>query len=233
MADTKWELTANRFVAFFDIMGFKDLVDRNSHSAILSKLTKLKIALNELETADKIPELTDKLEIGITRSITFSDSIVIFSESDTAKDANKILVDSTWLIDTAIGLGLGIKGALSHGEVTVDFEKAIFFGRPIIDAYLLHDQLYLYSTIIDNNFERRLKQLNINKHISASIFPYNTNLKCGRVYHKLVCPPSQNSINTLIENVEKMYDTVSGSPRTYIDNTLSFLKEIEKQVKTT
>lgn len=35
------EITVERFISFVDIMGFKDLVARNEHHVILSKLTKL------------------------------------------------------------------------------------------------------------------------------------------------------------------------------------------------
>src|ERR1700761_3761928 len=112
MEQTDWEITAMRFVAFFDIMGFKELVERKSHSEVVTKLRQLKTAIGQAEKPDGL--IAEKLDFGQTKTITFSDSIIIFSKSDTEKDANKILVDSSWLLYKAIEFGLGIKGAISY-----------------------------------------------------------------------------------------------------------------------
>src|ERR1700744_2479239 len=107
MAQEDWKITTNRFVAFFDILGFKDLVERSAHAEVVSKLMTLKKALKKLENiyAD---ESFKKYDMEETKGITFSDSIIIFSKSDTAKDANKILLDSVFLIMESLEIGLGI-----------------------------------------------------------------------------------------------------------------------------
>src|SRR5438128_1419170 len=105
MSTKEWAKTDKRFVDYFDIMGFKDLVQRNSHTGILNKLESLKRVLTKLE--DSNAENNDALKkINIeklqTRSITFSDSIIIFSKSDTIKDFDKIVYDSYMIIHKAI-----------------------------------------------------------------------------------------------------------------------------------
>lgn len=228
----KWEVTTNRFVAFFDIMGFKDLVERNSHSEVVSKLQLLKTTLKALEIANSKDSLK-QYDVGETKSITFSDSIVIFSESNTEKDANKILLDSGFLINKALEYKIGIKGAISYGEVTVDFENSLFFGRPIIDAYLLHDQLHMYSAVLDHHFEKIIQTFTLHEFFQKSFISYNACLKTGKVHHKLVCPPLSKYVESQIENCKALYNTVSGSPRIYIDNTIDFLNYALQQKEAT
>jgi len=226
MEETSWEITAQRFVAFFDIMGFKDLVQRNSHKHVLNKITIIKKALQELEVI-KNPILVNNYSIEPyqTHSITFSDSIVVFSKGNDLKDLIKILVDSSVILHGAISRGIAIKGGLSYGEITADFENSLFFGQAIIDAYLLHEELQMYSVIIDHSFSSKLKSFPQDKIIQRNIVDYKANLKTGKVTHALI-RPAREMLQSHIKDVEKLYQTVSGHPRIYVDNTLEFLRSL-------
>ena len=229
MNNKDWNNTTNRFVAFFDIMGFKDMVQRKSHADILKTLEKLKDVLKFMENQDSEnnkflkPLNIKKFQ---TRSITFSDSIIFFSQGDTIKDFEKIVIDSYFIIQKSIENGLGIKGALSYGEITVNFENYLFFGQPIIDAYLLHDELLLYSAILDNNIEAKLNKIGTHSLPKDIIVDYKTPLKSGKIIHKLL-KPTNNKTPEAITNLEQIYESVSGRPRLYIDNTIDFLKEFK------
>ena len=119
----EWQKTTKRFVTFFDIMGFKDMVQRNTHQKILSKLESLKKILKFLENVSpednkELKKLnTEKFQ---TRSVTFSDSIIFFSKGDKLEDLQKITADSYALLSTALKKNIGIKGAIAFGEITVD-----------------------------------------------------------------------------------------------------------------
>lgn len=226
MEKSDWDKTSKRFVAFFDIMGFKDMVQRNPHNVILKKLEVLKNVLKNLENSNStnIPQLKKlKTDILQTRTITFSDSIVIFTKSDSIQDLDKILLDSYSILILALKNGIGIKGALSYGEITVDFKNHLFFGQPIIDAYLLHEELQLYSAVLDNNIESKYATLG-NHHLPQSILvDYKTPMKSGRINHKLICPTDKMKDDS-ISYLMKIYDSVSGKPRIYIDNSIEFIQ---------
>ena len=229
MPESDWKETDKRFVAFFDIMGFRDLVQRNTHDVIVEKLRKIKTTLTGLaETSGG--SFTEKYEIKPyqTKSITFSDSIIVFSKSDGFSDAMKILADSYIILKHSIENGIAIKGALSYGEITVDFNDSLFFGQPIIDSYLLHDELQLYTAIIDHNFESKLATFDDQSLIKKIITDYKTNLKTGKVMHKLLSPNGKKLISEHIDRVLKLYNSVSGRPRIYVDNTLDFLNSLIK-----
>jgi hypothetical protein len=137
-------------------MGFKEFVERNNHDGVVKKLRGLKESISKIEELHSNPDLAKFFKVSESRVITFSDSIIIFSKDDTRESLTKIILDASALIWSAFDNEVPIKGALSYGEITVDFEYSLFFGRPIIDAYLLHDQLQLYTAVLDHNIEKKL-----------------------------------------------------------------------------
>jgi len=227
-----WKITDKRYVAFFDIMGFKELVERNSHNFIVEKLRDLRKTISILENLHAFKTFLKDVEVIESKSISFSDSIMIFSKDDTLESLNKIIIDSSVFLYLAIEIGIPIKGALSYGEITLDFENTLFFGRPIIDAYLLHDELYLYSAIMDNRIEEKMEEFVIHDDVAELISTIKVPLKKGRVEHRVITPPSPN-LEKHLKDIQKLYSNVSGSPRLYIDNTLDIITNIIKRLPTT
>jgi hypothetical protein len=228
MAISQWKKTGNRFVLFFDILGFKDLVQANSHEAILDKLEVLKNTIGQLKKLGKAERFKRfEFERDQTQSVTFSDSIIFFSKGDTANDILKILVDGYSLWTQAIQVGIPIKGALSYGSITVDFKNSLFFGQPIIDAYLLHEDLQMLTIILDHKFEVRLKELKYDRSINSVLSQYKANLKSGKILHTVVRPQREKGLTAAIVSLKNHYNNVSGKPRIYIDNTMEFFKSLE------
>jgi hypothetical protein len=226
MEKNSWEITSERFVAFFDILGFKDLVARNTHNNVLKKLEILKRAIQKIEGNSYVQRFEDfKVETDQTKVVTFSDSLIIFSKGAKDKDAVKIISDCYEILRISIKNGISIKGAISFGEITVDFEKSLFFGQPLIDAYLLHDELQMLTVIMDHNFEKRWEKIN-NEEFNEIIITYKVNLKCGRITHKILRPHGQNNLQLRINYVKYIYSIVSGRPRLYLDNTIEFLNSM-------
>lgn len=225
--EKKWKTTDKRFVAFFDIMGFKELVERNPHNVIVEKLKKLNEDIIHIESMHDSEYLKkQKISVSESKAITFSDSIIIFSKDSTEESLNKIIIDSVYVLWSALQNEIPIKGAISFGEITVDFDAPLFFGRPIIDAYLLHDQLVMYSAILDHNVEKIIKEKNLVEKLDLLIVKYNTNLKSGKINHFLIRFPKTN-LDEGILLLEKHYGNVSGQPRIYVDNTINFFKTLK------
>jgi hypothetical protein len=228
----EWEVDCDRFIGFIDIMGFKDLVARRPHQEIKHMLLQMNqtrnILLGILGKSDKEGSKNQDTRV---KSISFSDSILFITKSDSPKDLFNLSVALGICQEAALQSGLPTKGAISHGKLTADFERSIFFGQPLIDAYLLQDQLYYYGIIVDNNAESILKKIIQNEN---SDLPYNhfvrlsTPLKNGRVTH----------FNLILKNLQDdqldyLYNSVSGQVRKYVDNTIEIynlmkLNEIEK-----
>jgi hypothetical protein len=220
----EWEVTTNRFVAFFDIMGFKDLVFRKEHSEIVKLLESISKNREALELINNHKAQDGSIETGHTRSYTFSDSIIFFSSGDSKADLTKILLDCALILAFSLDAGIPIKCAISYGQITVNVEKSVFFGQPIIDAYLLNEELLMYTIVLDNLAERKIKELLAEKFSEVFTF-YKTPLKAGKINHYLKIPGQRKN---LLDAVHKLYEHVAGRPRQYIDNTIEFIESLDK-----
>jgi hypothetical protein len=220
--------TANRFVAFIDILGFKNLVDSQTHSFVYNKLYALIDSIKEIHD-----EFGDEVKIW-----TFSDSILIVSKDDSEDCADSILFNTSALVTKSINLGLLSKGAVAYGNFTSDFENSIFFGKPLIDAYQLQEEMKVSSIIIHHTCEKKLKTMKYketNLLEGGRTFEYNTPMKFGFVKHMhlnwleyyslFISENSDKEFKSYLGLVDKMYLDVSGSARQYLDNTLLFLNK--------
>ena len=228
-----WEnTTADRFVLFADILGFKDLVNSDRHENIVKKLEKISEAIDFISGEHSHNALKSEvrdLEQGQTKAIAFSDSIVVFSKGHTHIDASKIISDAHAIMHYALETSIPIKAALSFGKMTVDFEKSLFFGQPLIDGYLLHEDLNLLSVIIDNNAERQMASYRKKVYNYDNIIcNYDVPMKFGKVNHDLI-RPSSITLEERIEGLKSLYLNTSGKPRIYLDNTLKFWESLKEK----
>jgi len=218
-----WPNTAERFVAFFDIMGFTQMVFRESHDIVKNKLYKLKEIISSIDTFYE----TEKTE-SIIRTVLFSDSIMIVSNNNT-KDAIRHVCSSAACFQRMCLVGqIPVKGAIAHGNMTCDFDQSIYFGRPLIDAYKLQQDLVLYGTILHNTAEVKTKDYGMEDKLVKYLTPF----KSGKTNHVNIdwIHPLDIGGYKMDPNavVETLYNAVSGQTRIYVDNTLDFVSMVYK-----
>ena len=270
--------TGKRFLAYFDVMGFKDFVYRNKHKAVKKRMDAISAIVKRieeyelnnfskksddssiLEIVNKINESenSDILDISeedikkavdsvfdinstIIHPVIFSDTVVLVSNSNKISDLFKILVMSSLFIKYLFEQKspIPIKGAISYGEVTVDRNKNIIFGKPLIDAYELAEQINFYGAIAHNSFDSRILKLKkidiVSRKAVENILRLNTtikkvHLKSGRITHRLILWNITNDNQEHINNViYKFLFTSSGSVRKYVDNSIELYKDIVEE----
>lgn len=109
-----------------------------------------------------------------------------------------------------------------------DFAKSLHFGKPLIDAYLLQDELSFYGCILDSTSEAKMKELNLLNE--RGIVRYKTPLKTGKINHCVIDWVTIYEDQTFVNSesvIDEMYLTVCGKPRLYVDNTIDFIREIK------
>jgi len=126
-----WINTKDRFIAFFDIMGFKDFIYRNNHNDVLEKMLELRLILSPVKSDSerklKAPkESQKKFYNAIIRPVVFSDSIILVSEDKTVEDLFTLLFGCNWILNKCIKANIPIKGAISCGMLTADFENSLY-----------------------------------------------------------------------------------------------------------
>lgn len=224
----KWQPKSNRFVAFFDILGFKERVMRESHDETFELLKTINGATSLIENRVNSHSESERKDTAIY-IVTFSDSIIMFSKNDNEDSFSKFMLSANVLFAFAMKEGIPLKGGIAHGEITVHKEKKIYFGQPIIDAYLLEEELYYFgvsahysiNAYIDKNKRK------VGRIVDEYLIEFGAPLKCGKVSHYNLNWFREIGGQKVFKLVKGFYKQVSGKPRRYVDNTLSVLEKIK------
>lgn len=209
-----WKEDCERLILFADIMGFKDRVITTDHSKLHEDLSnfmeKLKRKMSPLKSGDYL------------RYSLFSDSIVVVANGTSDKMLNLITKASICLMHSAMSNGFPIKGAIAKGLFTYDTDMQLFFGKSLVDAYLLQEELFYYGIVAHHSVEPLIKKSSYDLKYTKSLIP----LKKGRTSHYHLSWQlykrnlSNGNDSRLFESwLCDIEETVSGNPRVYIDNT--------------
>jgi len=228
--EMEWEPTCKRFVAYMDIMGFRDMIFRDTHQQVLEVMEQFRLPIRKLKKEAK-ERLTGRLhgwdtfQNTVVRPVIFSDSVLLISSDDSIGAVKNLIWQVKSVISHALINDVPIKGALAYGEQTADFSKSLYFGKPLIDAWELQNELVIYGVILHHTIERYLVEKEwIEELEETSILKYATPLKHGTVSHYLVDWPNFPMKASKLKNaLPNLYGKVSGSARQYVDNTMSFV----------
>jgi len=218
-----WEKTCNRYIAYIDLFGFKDIIQNDTHNEILKKLEMLKKATENVdnELYENQKQLL-KIESNQTKSVVFSDSIILFSRESTIEDFFKIISDSYSIRKMAIKNNIAIRVAISYGKITCDFEKSLFLGQPINDAFLLLEDLFYLSIILDYNAEKKVNTYKNKKILRDSLQFRKADMEGGSVVHTIISSAKKEIIDEDISILKKFYNVSSAAQKLFIDNTLDY-----------
>jgi hypothetical protein len=238
---TNWKPTDNRFVAFLDILGFKDLVMRKSHDEIYTILNQISKTKKLIEDATKLETISNSMIDVEIYVVSFSDSIVVFSKNDSLDNFRYFLLAVRWFFAGAFNKMIPIKGSIAHGEISLNKTEQIYFGQPIIDAYLMEEDLNYMGIVAHNSIDEYMSNITDEaflKKIEGILFEEKTPLKCGNLTHtnlnwfKIIKAQDTKLVDK--EDIRKKINlfkkSSSGSARKYIDNTISVFEKIENDL---
>lgn len=216
-----WNEDSERFIAFFDIKGFKDYVNRNNHKYIKERIRHLVCYARGSQDAAE-------LNYGaLIRTVCFSDSICIISNGKAKEDFDAILDCSYYLLLESYFSKIPLIGGISLGYLTADIENSIFFGQPLIDAYKISEDLCYYGVVLDGNVDKYIFDFKIE---TEKLYKGKTKFKNGEATHNNISPIyyTGNDYLAFKNEVEMMSFTASGSVRKYAENTLEMLKKMNE-----
>lgn len=218
-----WAVTKNRFVVYFNIMDFKDTVFRNDHKVVLEMMKYLSDRLGEV---GKREETSSQI-----KQVLFSDSLLMVSEDDSLNSAQELSLAANWLLAAALFRGIAMKGVMACGRQTADFRKSIYFGKPFTEASLLGKELMLYSVVLHHTAEEKMsehKLLNSRDNF-LDVVKYKTPMRSGIISHYVLDWTKINERMNADEALNNLYARISGTARSYVDNTLEFVQYVSRQ----
>lgn len=221
-----WSTEGERLLLYADVMGFKSRVSTKSHRQLKDEILDFRSAWDAKTSCLK---LGDYLKF-----VQFSDSMLLVVQGIDSKMFNLLTQAAVCLMQTAMEKGFPIKGAIAQGLFSLDNEKQLYFGQPLVDASLLHDQLKFYGIAVHNSAEKTIKA---NSDILRPYTKTQIYIEKGKVSHYHLCWNTLNSgykYEDITDKCNKWLDTieesVSGEPRMYVDRTREILKNDAKKI---
>lgn len=129
----KWSTDTERLILYADFMGFKNQVLGKPHEELKKEL---------IDFHNKWVKRTSPLKAGgHLQFVQFSDSILISVNGIDEKKFNLLSKATICLMHVAMSMQIPIKGVIAQGMFSYDKENELYFGKPLVDAYLLHEEL--------------------------------------------------------------------------------------------
>jgi len=171
------------FVGFFDVLGFKNLVEKNSHNELIEiyNLTFSEIFESYEQYFQPIfyqitPELEkDCLDIKI---FIISDSIILIQSKITETGLLAIISTCQFLLSMAMANGIPLRGALSYGSVSVintGYGTSIV-GKGLTNAFNIEKRQMWSGGIIDRICFNEIPKAN-DLSLVTSLLNAETNLR--------------------------------------------------------
>lgn len=228
-----WEVTAKRYVGFIDIMGFKDMVAKLPHEEIYEMMRKVNEKRKLVENIE-----WKNLPTNLVKSTTYSDSIMLYSKDESYESLDSLISCIASLSSNLFIEGVPHKGAIALGTMSLDFENSIFFGQPLIDAYLLQEEISFYGILIHATVEKEIFKKDLK--IPTFVKDFSCKLKGGIAKHLTVYPMNTKVMDTNSdynkEKTRKLHLAISnlrlntsGHLRKYVDNTEEYLEFIKSK----
>jgi hypothetical protein len=171
-----------RFVAFFDILGFGSWVESVGSKEVF---TYVRGFLNLMVRASLPGSIVHSdMSVNLKKSdigyINFSDCIVFYSRNDSYKCLKTMLKVCGEFMNVVIcGPSRMLRGAITHGEFYVDSKANAYVGKALIDAFHLEKNqnwlgLSLHESVeVVKDFPKALKEYK--GYIVKSLVPLKNN----------------------------------------------------------
>ena len=142
------ELTKDRWVACFDLLGIRSLVNNGNLFQVFCAY------------ADAQKEAKPK-RLGQVRVFWFSDSFFFYT-GDSSKSHFWVLESvSRWFCHFLVLKQIPVRGAISYGAMYADPVHSLFFGQPLIETYDYAEAQNWIGFILTPSVVGRLRELGI------------------------------------------------------------------------
>ncbi|HLV46678.1 MAG TPA: hypothetical protein VKY32_06515 [Flavobacterium sp.] len=246
-----------KYVAFLDILGFKDLVLNNEHGRLIAlyeivfadtvdvALANGKIIIKKEE--NKLLYTPDRSKI-LVNSIIVSDSVILWTDDCSVKSLIDILISTKYLLNHSFVMGFPLRGAMSKGEFSAFTRNNMscknnsintYLGRALVEAYQLESQQNWSGFIIEEKdlvpeevVDFNLLQCLINNNLICN-YPIPFKEKMEGNYFSInwldsnIFKKNTNDLKGCFEQYEKSSD--NDKAQEIIRNTLDFINEFSEK----
>ena len=155
-----------KFVAFFDILGFKELVELNSHEELteiyehFSKGALLSLANYKKQDGEIGKNTISQVDMAdaSVNSLIVSDSVIFWTDGHSPREFLEIIQACQLMLISSFKIGVPVRGGVSLGNFTYQNSSAnspksnnmtTCFGKGLVNAYTLESNQEWSGCIVD------------------------------------------------------------------------------------
>lgn len=110
-----------------------------------------------------------------------------------------------------------------------DKENQLFFGKALVDSYLLEEELCYYGVVFHESMEESILEAITKKYMPIEDISIPIKKGMSKHYHiawhKLTKALQKGNISSeALDWLKSLRKTVSGNPRVYLDNTIKIIE---------
>lgn len=161
-----------RFVVHIDVLGMSALVAKDPELAwsLLGRLVEARkdahaTSLTFLDTAETVATPQH------VHTITFSDTIVLFSRGSALNDLRTILVMATQLLSRALHLCVPVRIGVAVGTFFFNLDESMYAGPALIEAYHLGETAQWIGIVTSQEVYRRAIEAHLQSGTSDIVSP--------------------------------------------------------------
>ncbi len=248
------------FIAFFDILGFKEIVSNNNLTDLKRQFGNLlrdtQTALSsetyiQLNASTIVPDLKNQK----VNCLHISDSVVFWTNSNSEDDFNDLISVCHSFYWRSLKTTFPLRGCLTYGEIDinpttiqndagVNFYNYSIIGKGLVDAYLKAESIEYAGCILDKLAIKKVSDKLINDLIyDQKVCMYKVPSKSGSNYEHVFRPiqgyhddvsfrNSANGIKRLFTSASKTdIDKMPESVKNKMNNTIDFLSYFRRTNK--
>jgi hypothetical protein len=167
------------YLALFDILGFKQIIESQPLNAASRSLDNLERIVNDLRGRKGI-ESPNHLEVR-----WFQDTLIITASGNTNRHLASIIMYCSALLAFTFSEGIFLRGTITHGELYITATAAL--GKPIVRAYAMEQNQEWVGCWLDLECVKAANE-EAKRWLGESdmIFPYGVPFKNGAVRPEFV-----------------------------------------------
>lgn len=225
-----------RFVAYFDILGFSDLV--NDSNGDISKQILINKYKEIIEKSEKEVLEINSFSENRMKHVWFSDTFIFFTEGGEGIDYRAIITCSQFFIKNMLYINEPLRGAISYGELYADTSKNIFVGKALIEAYKEAESQNWIGLILSPSATRRTRTLNLEpiRHAFAKTeIPRKPELidKIATSPERLAytfCNGSSNRESPVINRLNELMKCSKSEHQIKYQNTIDHIRKYHREI---
>lgn len=170
----------SRFVAHLDILGMSSIVERDADAAwsMLSDLATVrdtaKASVLEFVDTGTVIAISD-----VISSVTFSDTILLFTKGGTDSELRCLLVLISEIFHKALCRCVPVRVGISFGTFYFNLEKSMYAGPALIDAYRIGESAQWLGIALSDSVKERSIALNMATGKSKVVVPWALPIRNG------------------------------------------------------